>query len=132
MRKLNKQSTQTMNKMVEMLEDGYIKIDNNTGSFMALSFEQIFENEKFKIYSVAHYYEQNCDLMADPEMCFILDKTSAEYFPSYFKMDGFLGREEESVLIEHGTIKGLRTKMQADHTTFANMWLKNIKYQQNL
>ena len=44
MKTLNKQSTQTMNKMISMMEEGYIKIDNTGGSFMPVSVEQIFEN----------------------------------------------------------------------------------------
>ena len=131
MKTLNKQSTQTMNKMVSMMEDGYIKIDNTGGSFMPVSVEQIFENEKFRIYSVAHYYEQNGDLMADPEMCFLMDKKSGSYLPSYFKQDN-IGMEQESIIIENGVIKGYSPKMQADHVAFANMWLRNIKDQQNL
>ncbi len=131
MRTLNKQSTQTMNKMVEMLEDGYIKIDNTGASFMPVSVEQIFESEKYRIFSVAHYYEQNGDLMADPEMCFINLKAVGTYLPSYFKQAG-LGMEQESIIMENGEIKGYRAKMQADHTSFANMWLRNIKNQQNL
>ena len=52
---LNQHSTLTMNKMVEMMEEGYVKIDNSGGSFMPVSVEQVFENDHFKIYSVAHF-----------------------------------------------------------------------------
>lgn len=132
MKTLNANSTATLNKMVSMMEDGYIKIDNTNSSFMPVSVEVVFENDKYMIVSVAHYYDQNGDSMADPEMCFIQLKGMGLFMPSYFKQDGFLGREQESVLFEDGIIKGIRTKMQADHTAFANMWLRNIKNQQNL
>ena len=132
MKTLNQTSTATLNKMISMMEDGYIKIDNTNSSFMPVSVEEILNNEKYRIVSVAHYFDQNGDLMADPEMCFIYIKAVDSYMPSYFKQDGFLGREQESVLFEDGIIKGIRTKMQADHTSFANMWLRNIKNQQNL
>ena len=131
MTKLNKKSAETLNKMVSILEDGYIKIDNTNGSFMPVSVEQIFENEKFKQISIAHYYEQNGDLMADPEMIIILEKASGLFIPSYFKQDN-LGVEQESVIMNLGEIVGVRTKMQVDHAIFANIWLKNIKQQQNL
>lgn len=131
MKKLNKKSTQTMNKMVEMLEDGYVKIDNCNSAFMPVSVEQIFESNRYKIFSVAHYFEQYGDLMADPEMCFIYSKALEIFFPSYYKQDN-LGIEQESVLMEGDEIKGYRAKMQADHTEFANMWLGNIRNQQNL
>ena len=97
-----------------------------------VSIEEIFDSEKYQIISVAHYFEQNGDLMADPEVCFIYSKAMELFIPSYFKQDGSMGIEQESIVMENGEIKGIRTKMQADHTSFANMWLKNIKYQQNL
>ena len=131
MKTLNKQSTQTMNKMVSMMEEGYIKIDNTGGSFMPVSVEQIFENDNYRIFSVAHYYEQNGDLMADPEMCFLMDKKSGKYLPSYFKQDN-IGVEQESIIMERGEIKGYKAKLQAEHAEFANMWLSNIKNQQNI
>ena len=131
MKKLNKKSTQTMNKMVEMLEEGYVKIDKCNSAFMPVSIEKIFESNRYKIFSVAHYFEQYGDLMAAPEMCFIYSKTLGLYFPSYYKQDN-LGIEQESVLMEGDEIKGYRVKMQADHTQFANMWLGNIRNQQNL
>lgn len=131
MKTLNKKASQTLNKMVEMLDDGHVKIDNANGTFMPVSVEEIFENDQFKIFSVAHYYEQYGDLMADPEMCFIYLKSLQVFFPSYFKQDN-LGIEQESVVMEEGEIKGFRVRMQADHTEFANMWLENIRYQQNL
>ena len=132
MQTLDSTSTSTLNKMVSMLEDGYIKIDNTGSSFMPVSVEAIFENEKYMILSVAHYFEQNGDLMADPEMLFIYAKAMKTYIPSYFKQDGFMGSEQESVIMENGEIKGYKAKMQADHTSFANQWLRNIKQQQNL
>jgi len=117
--------------MVSMMEEGYIKIDNTGGSFMPVSVEQIFENDNYRIFSVAHYYEQNGDLMADPEMCFINLKAVGSYLPSYFKQDS-IGMEQDSIIIENGVIKGYSPKMQADHVAFANMWFSNIKNQQNL
>lgn len=131
MKTLNSTSTATLQKMVSMMDDGYVKIDNTGGSFMPVSLEIIFDNEKYMIVSVAHYYEQNGDLMADPEMLFIYVKKMNTYIPSYF-MQAAIGMEQESVIMEKGEIKGYRAKLQAEHNAFANMWLRNIKQQQNL
>jgi len=131
MKTLNKKSTEILNKMISMQEDGYVKIDNTDSSFMPVSVEVIFENELYKQISLAHYYEQESDLLADPEMVIIYVKASGLFIPSYFKQDN-LGVEQESVIMNLGEIRGVRTKMQADHSSFANMWLKNIKHQQNL
>jgi len=114
-----------------MLEEGYVKVDNTDGAFMSVSVEVIFEDSKFKIISLAHYFLQEGDLMADPEMCFLHEKAQGIYFPFYYKQDS-MGVEEESVEMENGEINGVNLTLQKEHTRFANMWLKNIKYQQNL
>lgn len=132
MKALSATSAATLKKMVSMMDDGYVKIDNTGGSFMPVSLETIFDNEKYMIVSVAHYYEQNSDLLADPEMLFLYVKAMNTYIPSYFKQDGVMGTEQESVIVENGEIKGYRSKLQSDHTAFANLWMKNIKQQQNL
>jgi len=131
MKALNAQATATLKRMVALMEDGYIKIDNTNGSFIPVSVEQIFENEKYKQISIAHYYEQEGDLLADPEMVFIYSKALDVFYASYFKQDN-LGIEEDSIIMEQGEIKGYRARMQKNHNEFANLWLKNIKHQQNL
>lgn len=118
--------------MVGLLVDGYVKIDNSNGSFMPIVAEEIYSSSKFKIYSIAHYYNEGGDLLTDPEMCFIYFIDQNAYLACYFKQDGVLAIEQESILVENGEITGIRTKLQAEHTEFANMWLRNIKNQQNL
>lgn len=135
MKILNKTATITFNKLVELAKanDGHIKIDNTKGFFMPVVVEVIEESENLVKVSIAHYYEQNGDLMADPEMCFALrnDKLGCMVMPYYCKQDG-LGIERESIIFDGETFKGIRLKMQADHTAFANMWMRNIKSQQKI
>ena len=131
MKQLNLESTKTMNKLVGLIQDGYVKIDNTDGAFMSVHVEVIHEDEKSKIISLAHYFLQNGDLLADPEMCFLFSKTESDYFPIYYKQDT-MGVEEESVELEDGEITRLNIVLQQEHTRFANMWLRNIKYQQRL
>lgn len=131
MKQLNLVSTKTMNKLVGMVNDGYVKVDNTDGAFMSVSMEVIFEDDKYKIISLAHYFLQCGDLMADPEMCFLFNKIQGIYFPIYYKQDT-MGVEEESVEMENGEINGANLTLQKEHARFANMWLRNIKYQQSL
>lgn len=131
MKQLSKESTKTLNKLVGMVEDGYIKVDNTDGVFMSVNVEVIFDDDKYKIVSLAHYYLQNGDLMADPEVCFLLDKGHGMYYPISYKQDS-IGVEEESVEMVNSEIKKVNLSLQLEHTRFANMWLKNIKRQQNL
>ena len=134
MKILNKTATATFNKLVELAKanNGYIKIENTKG-YMPVSVEIIEDSENLVKVSVAHYYEQNGDLMADPEMCFAVrnDKLGCMVIPYYYKQDG-LGIERESVIFEGSEFKGIRMKMQADHAYFANIWMKNIKAQQKI
>jgi len=93
---------------------------------MAVSIEYIGNN----IYSIAHYYEQNGDLMADPEMTF-LKGDDGNFYPCSFRNDG-TGFNRESVIFANGEFKGYYPKAQTEDKNFANMWLMNIKEQQNL
>lgn len=131
MKALNKKSSEILKKIVSKLENGYVKIDNTNGAFMPVSVEIIFENEKYKQISIAHYYEQEGDLLADPEMVFIYSKALDVFYASYF-LQSNLDIEEDSIIMERGEIKGYRARMQKYHNEFANLWLRNIKRQQNL
>ena len=131
MRKLNKQSEKTFNKLVKKLTDNYVKIDNTSGSFMPVSLEKLcetkFVNQKAVIYSLAHYYEQNGDLIPDPEMTFI-QVSSGEVYPASIN-NGYAYRE--SLYVKDKTWL-IHIREQHDQAYFANIWLKNIKYQQGL
>jgi hypothetical protein len=79
-------------------------------------------------------YEQNGDLMKDPEMCFFVidsrkgitaDFEKVRVAPYLFQQDN-LGIYEESVLMETCTLAKLHRPMQKAHTEFANQWLHNI------
>lgn len=135
MKILNKTATSTFNRLVEMAKanEGHIKIDNAKGDFMPVCVEIIEETNSLVKVSVAHYYEQNGDLMADPEMCFAVrnDSLGTIVIPYYYKQDG-LGIERESIVFDGDKFKGFYQRIQADQASFANMWMKNIKLQQKI
>jgi hypothetical protein len=79
---------------------------------------------------VAHYYEQNGDLMADPEMTFLVSAVDGRVYPLSYRQDG-LGIYRESVKFnEAGQIDGHYPREQRDEATFSGQWMKNIKFQQ--
>lgn len=89
------------------------------------------------LYSLSHYYEQNGDLMRDPEMCFFVidnrngfpaDYQNVKVAPYMFQQDS-LELYQESVHMENSKLTVFNRKMQQDHTVFANQWLKNIQQQ---
>jgi len=108
------------------------KIQNNPSkSIMAVHVEMINKTSQGPVYSIAHYYEQEGDLMRDPDMTF-LKGADGEYYPLTFRQDS-LGIDQDAVeWDDNGNIKGVRARMQADMTSFANDWMKNIRDQQKL
>ena len=79
------------------------------------------------IVSLAHYHEQNGDLMADPEVTFVVARE--EYvFPISFRQDS-LGIDRQYVRWK-GEKVYWNLPMQNDLATFCNQWLGNIKHQQ--
>jgi hypothetical protein len=139
MKSINLKACEVMDKLTEGLNGigAHKKINNSNGAFMAVSVE-IIDNVPStgngNMISVAHYYEQNGDLMRDPEMIFWVGKDhtgQTGYYPVYFLQDN-VGVEQYSAIFENGKYVGIREKMQKDHASFANLWMKNIKAQQGL
>jgi hypothetical protein len=105
--------------------NGYFKL-NNDSTFMSLTIEKLVENT----FSLCHYGEQNGDLMRFPEMIF-WKNNDGDYFPIYYRND-YVGVEQFSGKIINNRPIILNEKQQRDQTQFSNVWMKNIKYQQNL
>lgn len=103
---------------------------HNAKSFMAVTVENIGSYYIWTLFSAAHYWEQNGDLMRDPEMIFIRAK-DGRYFPASFRQDPFINQESIYLDPDDGKLK-VNRQLQANHAEFANVWLKNIKNQQRL
>ena len=106
------------------------KIDNTDGAYMPVHIELIDRTDKYHHFSLAHYGEQNGDMMRDPEMLFALHKETQQFIPYYYRND-YMGVEQYSI---KWTAEGvlLNRRLQAEHTTFANQWLRNIAAQQHI
>lgn len=119
-------------KIIQQLEammiDGYAKIDNTNGSFMPVVVEQVGANQ----ISIAHYYEQNGDLMADPEIVFLKKEYSygVEYYPIYERMSG-LGSDVELVIFKNRKPK-LISRLQKQAASFCTDWMRTIVVQQGI
>ncbi|PVD52187.1 hypothetical protein DC498_10710 [Terrimonas sp.] len=109
--------------------------------FMPLTMERLDEDiqtpyGKGTLYSLCHYYEQNGDLMRDPEMCFLVvdnrkEETDFDFIGIYAQMyqQDNLGLYEESIRIDSGKLTSYIKVWQSGHCQFANQWLKNISQQ---
>ena len=106
------------------------KIDNSDGTYMPIHIEIIEKTDKYNHISLAHYGQQNGDAMRDPEMIIALHKESQQFVPYYYRND-YKGIVLYCVRwTDEGIL--LNRRLQADHTTFANQWLRNIATQQHL
>jgi len=105
-------------------------IDNTHGVYMSVHIEIIDRTDKYTYISLAHYGRQNGDAMRDPEMIIALHKESQQFVPYYYRND-YMGIEQYSIRwTDEGIL--LNRRLQADHTTFANQWLRNIAMQQHI
>lgn len=107
-----------------------LKIENPP--FMALVIEAVPEPGPLgsPAISIAHYGEQNGDLMRDPEMCFELSKPplcSLELVAYYWRND-YAGIEQYSRYID-GTNYVFVAALYEEHRKFARMWDSNIRAQ---
>lgn len=134
---LNKTATQVFEKLIALQEatgEDCVKVNNAEGLFMYLSFERLCEvdlcGQRAVNYSMAHYYEQNGDLVPDPDMSFYFFKVNNEscVVPATFQNSRYY---RESIYHD-GKVWKINKKEQADEVSFANVWLKNIKQQQGL
>lgn len=132
MKAISKTAKKVMDKLTENWDSvgNGRKIDNANGTFMAVHVELVNQCKLGQIFSVTHYYEQNGDLMRDPDMEFIKGE-DGEYYPISFWQDAPLKRDE-AVVWEDSKVSGIRPKLQAKLATFANTWMKNIAFQQGL
>lgn len=106
----------------------FLKIEN--APYMALVIEATDESGPggLPATSVAHYGEQNGELMRDPEMCFELGFAEEPRLdPFYFRND-YIGLEQWSRTFAGGQYVRLR-HLHEQHNQFANQWDNNLRLQ---
>ena len=127
MKTLDRKASEILQKLLALQKS---KIDNSDGTYMPVHIEIIDRTDKYNHISLAHYGRQNGDAMRDPEMIIALHKESQQFVPYYYRND-YMGMEQYSVRwTEEGVL--LNRRLQAEHTTFANQWLRNIAAQQGI
>jgi hypothetical protein len=108
----------------------YIKIDNPP--YMALVIEGIPEPGPLGLpaISIAHYGEQNGDLMCDPEMCFELSNPIGGELTldPYAWRNDHVGIEQFSRAVVRGHYVALPS-LHSQHERFAAMWDKTLRLQ---
>ena len=88
-------------------------------SFMPLTVESIGENR----IAISHYYTQNGDSLADPDMEFVFDHEAKTLNARTFQQDN-LNRFEQ--VVTDGVVDG---ELESELNDFASQWFKNIREQ---
>jgi hypothetical protein len=136
MRQVSKTSASVLSILIDGLNEDTRskKIDNRPGVFMAVNVEYLHETSQGKYYSICHYYEQNGDLMRDPEIVYLMTMkdNEPEFFPVSYRQDGLGIDREYCQYDDDGKIIGIATALQADSAVFSTLWMRNIKQQQKL
>jgi hypothetical protein len=136
MKALSEKSTKIMAHIIGMMNGGqHIKIDNTNGSFMPVVCERTIEDIKIgmldaDIYSLAHYYEQNGDLVPDPDVEFAVSKDLKTIIP--LAISNMMGYAQYVILNDDGSGKIDRENQDDLNKFCSNIWLENINQQQNL
>jgi hypothetical protein len=133
MRKLSKEAKRLFGPLIDQVdetENGHLKIDNGGEGIMALVVESIGVNTP--LYSFTHYYEQNGDLVPDPEVVLFKSPVNGELFPASIQQPFPPGVREAIVFDEDGQPEKYSRKAQHRIASFCTKWARNIKAQQGI
>ena len=101
-----------------------------SGGFMPLSVESLgYTIHGGKVYTLAHYGEQNGDAMRDPEMTISVDREAGTVDPLTFQND-YMGMYQEVYGENDAGHETYRPKLRTDLDAFLWQWLKNLQNQQ--
>ena len=106
----------------------YLKIDNPP--YMELVIEAMDESGPMGLpaLSVAHYGEQNGDLMRDPEMCFELGLAGGAHLDPWYWRNDYAAVEQWSRNIVRDHYVHL-IQLHEQHVRFAKTWDNNLRLQ---
>jgi hypothetical protein len=134
---INKKAKKVMDKLTDGVtpDNAHKKINNAGSGIMPVDVEYLYDlhlwGGDFPVYSVTHYYEQNGDMMRDPDMEFFRDG-QGNYYPIYFRQDNLGLVQEVLIFDEEGNVKQFRPKLMRDLASFAGTWMENIRQQQGI
>lgn len=120
-----------MDKLGMITQHRHRKIENEP--YMPLSIERVFDfptDENSYCLSIAHTYEQNGDLMRDPEIVVEVDRKWKTVQALSFQQDGFGGLYQRVYEYDDtGKKTGIRVQTKNELNRFLRKWLLNIKRQ---
>lgn len=126
MKSINKTSATIFHFIAMTSEEGHLKLYNAIGAFMYLAFEKFYDTDLVgrsnTIYSMSQYYEQEGDLVLDPDMTFIaLNEQPDQVYPMTFQN---ARKYTEALSQNDNKLWKIRANSQADIASFVNIWAK--------
>ena len=111
----------------KLKEDGYyIKLKQEGYDNLVIEFVGNYKDTGHPLISVAHYYEQNGDMMRDPEIVFIANP--AGWQPMTYQQDN-LGIYQEIVFDNEEGKTMVNIRQLNSCKSFSRTWDRNIKDQ---
>jgi hypothetical protein len=106
----------------------HLRIENQP--YMPLVIEATDESGPcgLPVVSVAHYGEQNGDLMRDPEMCFELGFAGSPHLDPFYYRNDYVGVEQWSRFITKDQY-ACHIQLHREHEQFARLWDRNLRQQ---
>ncbi|HEY3256290.1 MAG TPA: hypothetical protein VGJ91_20165 [Polyangiaceae bacterium] len=126
---VNQPAKKVLDVLTAELEPGQSRKITNSTAFMPVSVECLYGVRDGMLFSVTHYYEQNGDLVPDPDVTIWRDK-EGNYWPcSIQHANGHCSKPLElegpgEILHNPRAYRALRS--------FVQLWMRNIKAQQGL
>ena len=102
------------------------KFDRGTG-FMPVCVECLQQTNIGPLFSIAHYFEQNGDLVPDPDVVFV--RAADGWAPVSFQ--NLIAYRTAVTFHEDGTVE-VDAPEQRDLVQFCEQWMRNIAVQQGL
>lgn len=141
MKKINATATAIFLRLIDGLEPGRARQFNNApGAYMAVSVDCLAQRPHpvvpgctIGLYAVAHRYKSNGDLVADPDVEFLVFKYPSgdtEVYPT--SIDHGLGYRRYVICDENHLPQREHRKLQTDLATFCGTWMSNIRSQQGI
>lgn len=125
---VTKASQRILEHLVDGLDVGDSKKVDDGGPFMAVHVEALQRTGAGVLYSIAHYFEQNGDLVPDPDVVFVR-RADGTFCPISFQNS--LVCNQPVRWFEDGTIE-IDAREQASIAGFANTFLRNISEQKGI
>lgn len=129
---VSKSASKVLDYLCTQAEVTAVKI-SNSNVYMAVHVECVQKYENRCLFSVAHYYEQFGDLMADPEITYlkVITPDGSSFFPVTYRQDSLGIYQELTVLSAKLKVVGFRNSARGV-ARFTTTWMSNIKAQQKL